>query len=274
MKEDATAKELENLLREALKSGLESPRGGTPILQLKTVPLQVQPVPVKPVVAAPPSEAERNSVPGLAEKLAPDSIRPPGPKQTSSSRSRTSVFALAALGIFALAAAGGAAWLARERHAIPVASAATTQATQATPSNESPPSSEGAVGISVAARPADPPAAVTEAPKASTPAPPPTFSEPALVRTTAAAPERTEPKEAKAEANEAKTEAKEAKTEPKPKHSTVATAKAEAKSEKTTIADKPEKPEKKEVAPPPAPATPPAGSVDALLEQQLKGAIP
>src|SRR5687767_8386453 len=47
MKEDAAAKELENLLRDALNTGIESPRGGVPIVQLKTVPLQVQHIPQK-----------------------------------------------------------------------------------------------------------------------------------------------------------------------------------------------------------------------------------
>ena len=271
MKEDATAKELESLLREALNSGLESPRGGTPILQLKTVPLQVQSVPMKPAASASATPAPVVDVAppsGLAERLAPDSVRPPATKAPEkSTRSRSSFLALLALGAFAVAAAGGAAWLARDKHAVPVASAATTTAPHA---NEQ--SSEGAVGISIAARPGDAPASTetsnVDAPAAAVPAPPPTFVAPV--------PEPASAKAEGAEAKEAKAEAKVAKAEVKPRPSPAPAApKAEVKSEKTATSEKTDKTEKKEAAPSaPAPASPPAGSVDALLQQQLKGAIP
>jgi hypothetical protein len=270
MKEDAAAKELEDLLRDALNAGLEPPRGATPLMQLKTVPLQVQHIPMKPAAAPkpPPVETAPDSITGLADKLAPESIPPPAPSRTATTkRSRSSLVALVTVGTIALAAAGGAVWLSHERHA-PIASAGTTAAMQT--SNDTP-ATEGAVGIPVAARPAE----------TSTPAPTPTEGakigdgKPTTTgAATLAVAAASTPVSAKADKLDAKPElkdAKENKAETKPKHSP-ASAKTEAKAEKTTTV------EKKEAAQPPAPPPPPpapaAGGVDALLQQQLKGAIP
>src|SRR5258708_4219541 len=68
MKEDNAEHDLDALLRDALNNGLESPRGAAPILQLRTMPLEVQAGAI----------ATRDSVPGLAPKLAPESVAPKG----------------------------------------------------------------------------------------------------------------------------------------------------------------------------------------------------
>src|SRR5690606_987388 len=108
MKDDASAKELEKLLREALSAGLESPRGATPILQLKTMPLQVQAPPKAPTPSS--AESTPDEPPSLADKLAPESIRPPAPAAPRK-KSRASAIALGALAALALGAIGAAAWL-------------------------------------------------------------------------------------------------------------------------------------------------------------------
>ncbi|MBX3222145.1 MAG: hypothetical protein KF795_16630 [Labilithrix sp.] len=287
MKEDAAAKELEDLLRDALNTGLESPRGGTPLLQLKTVPLQVQQIPMKqaaPRPATATATAPPNSGPGLADKLAPDSIRPAAPAAAKDApkakRSRSSLVALLVVGGFALAAAGGAAWLARQRDGFSMASAATRAPAESAPADVAP--AEGAVGLSVAARPADGPA--TEGAPADvanatpTPPPPPTFNSGSEAPPASTAVAATTARADKPEAKEAKpTEVKDAKPETKDAKPAEVKAKpvapapvAKPAPEKTATAEKVEKKE----APPPAAPTPPAASVDALLEQQLKGAIP
>jgi hypothetical protein len=296
MKEDAAAKELENLLRDALNTGIESPRGGVPIVQLKTVPLQVQHIPQKKpptstksvpqrVAAPPPSSARAvdqapDSVPQLADRLEAKSLRPAAEQR----KSRASTIAIFLLGLGAIAAAGGAAWRAKNQkdataNQTPVAT--TTATTVVTTTNATPSSTEGAVGISLTSRPANEssssaPAAPTPAAETkpaetaaaappTTPAPPPTSKveePPPPVVKAAATPKAAPP-------------TPEAKPEPTPKKHAAAppppapTPKAEPKPAAT--------PEKKEAKaePPPKPAPAPAnGGVDALLQQQLKGAIP
>jgi len=279
MKEDASAKELENLLREALNTGLETPRGGAaPLVQLKTVPLQVQHIPIRKAAAPAPAPAAvsvpavdqaPDSIGGLADKLAPESVPPKAmKKEPPAKKKRTSTFALLGVGLFALAAAGGAVWFARHRHPFGIASAATTNTTPAAQATTQATSTEGAVGIAVASRPVDAPAAsaTTEVKTdVATPAPPPTFAAAA-----AAAP----PVVANAKA-EKSTPAPAEKAAPaeKPKTSHHSTAAAKPAPE-----PKPEKAEKSASADKPAdkPAAPaaPGASVDAILQQQLKGAIP
>lgn len=279
MKEDAAAKELEELLRDALKTGVDQPRSGAGPIQLSTVPLKVQPVPMKPAarVQAPPV-AQRESIPGLADKLAPESVRPPAPAKKPEAKSGSSIYALIAVGAFALAFGGGAWWL--RTHSPP--EAATAPVAPVAPAAE-PTTSEGAVGIAVAARPAPAPSAAESTapqeakpaeakpaetkPVAAEPAPAPVAAAPAVTTAetkpaapvpVAVAPSKPEPKEAK-----------EAKPAPTHRHAAPAPRPEAPKGEKTATADKPEK---KEAAP--APAAPAGGSVDALLQQQLKGAIP
>ena len=295
MKNDGGAKDLEALLRDALNQGIDS-RGAAPITQLKTMPLEVQ-------VAPRPAALERESVPGLAPKLAPDSARPPSVASPPSSpsavspsskkrsepppRARSSVLALVTVGALALTAATGA-WLASRRPVAPVAGAsATSPSTVVT-------TTEGAVGIPVTSRPAQPPPAETasttekdqakaaetakptEPPPAVTAAAAPTPVAPVAAVAPETKPEakpETKPETkpaAKAEAKPvAASEPKADKPEPKPAakaHGGGARAdRSSAPAEKADKADKP--------AAPPAP-TPAAGSVDALLQQQLKGAIP
>jgi hypothetical protein len=261
MKEEATAKELENLLRDAL-SGLETPRGHVPLVQLKTVPLDIQTLP-KPAPSSSrvvESASSSQSEPRLADKLAPESIRPSATAKSADpsrgvEKRHTSRFALGAIGLLAIAAAGGALWFSQQRHAMPIASAATN--TNAKP-NAASVASEGAVVIAAVSRPSE--AANTTAPGPS----------------------------AKGEATPAKTE------EPKPVAAPVLPSPVVAGKAAPTPVEKPEvktkhvaapvaapkavvakkedtKPVEKASPPPPAPA---GASVDALLQQQLKGAIP
>lgn len=280
MKEDASAKELENLLREALNTGLETPRGGAaPLVQLKTVPLQVQHIPIRkaapapaPAVAVsvPAVDQAPDSIGGLADKLAPESVPPKAmKKEAAPKKKRTSTFALLGVGLFALAAAGGAVWFARHRHPFGIASAATTNTTPVAQATTQATSTEGAVGIAVASRPVDAPAGTTT-PEAktdvATPAPPPTF---------AAVPAAAPPVVANAKV-EKSTPAPAEKAAPaeKPKsshHSTAAAKPApEPKPEKAEKSASADKPADKPAAAPAAPGA----SVDAILQQQLKGAIP
>jgi hypothetical protein len=258
MKDDASAKELEKLLRDALSAGLESPRGTTPILQLKTMPLEVQAPPKAPAASS--VESASDEPPSLADKLAPESIRPPAPVAPKKKGSHASAIALGALAALALGAIGMAAWLGRGHDATSETSVATTAAN----------TSEGAVAIGVASRPADSPGEPRAASKDEpTPAPPPTF-----VATAADPPPPAEPSPyaarpapaAHAEKAADKTEKVEAK--PKPAAPKPAEKKEAKPAEKASTAS-----EKAAAAPPP-PAPAPSSSVDALLEQQLKGAIP
>jgi hypothetical protein len=270
MKEDATAKELERLLRDALNTTAEPARGATPLLQLKTVPLQVQHIPVKAqpapkkaepkpeVIVAPKIETASDSIPELADRLAPESV-PPRAASSNQNRSRSSRVALLAMGALAVAATGAAFWFARER--APMTSTAPVTAAAA-PEGAS---TEGAVGISISARPLAATAAPTnEAPKAEEAKPAPVAAPPPVVAAPTPSPAA---RAEKPEAKEAKADVKEPKAETKPKHSTLA-----AKVEKAEASPKPERKE-----PAPAPASPPNGggssAVDAL-NQQLKGAIP
>lgn len=280
MKEDSATKELENLLREAMNYDLEPSRGEQPLVQLKTMPLDVQQLPKKPptvtksVAPAPPSSARAvepppDSIPQLADKLeAPPSAAAAKPAAAAAPpKSRASMYALMALGTIALAAAGGAAW--RAKHG----GLASTSAPEPTTSATAAESAEAVVGIAVS-RPteATPSASVLAT---SEPAPPPTTKseEPAPPASTVAAvvepPKAAEPPRA---AEPPKAEPKPTAAEPKvvaPKpHVTVAAKPAEVKPvEKKEAKAAPS--EKKEE---PKPAT--TGGVDALLQQQLKGAIP
>jgi hypothetical protein len=262
MKEDdASAKEIEKLLRESLNAGLESPRGATPILQLKTMPLQVQAPPKAPAPSS--GEGASHDPPSLADKLAPESIRPPASAAPKAKSSRASVIALGTLAMMALGATGVAAWLGRGHDATSETSAGAAAAS----------TSEGAVAIGVASRPADSPSAArTASSDEPRPAPPPTFIAtataatppaeplPHAARPTPAAPaEKAVDKTEKVEA-EAEVEAKPKPAAPKP------VAKKEAKTA--------EKAAEKTAATPPPPTAAPPSSVDALLEQQLKGALP
>lgn len=236
--DDATAMEIEKLLRDALSSGAESAHGGTPLLQLKTVPLPVQPAPVAP--ARPTVAATEPIAPGLADKLAPESVRPPAPSP-SRNRSRASVFTLLGMGTFTLAALAGAIWLAREHHTD--AMFASAELTTTSPSDDT--AVQDAVGIAVAARPA------AEGPKETAPAPPPPFKE------SASAPPKagTKPETRGA----------------RPRHSAV-TEKTEAKA-KAEKADADRVEAKVERAAPVVAGHTPS-AVDAVLQQQLKSAIP
>jgi hypothetical protein len=297
MKEEGSGKELEALLREALNSGLETPRGGggTPIHQLKTVPLTVQTLPKR---APSIEEPSRDSVPGLAKKLAPNSV-PPKPQAVKASAAaqakgkskgkekesgkvaraeigaaperRSSGSALFAIGFIALAAAGGAIWFAQKHQMGPLATTAPPTAQAAVTPAATTSVVEGAVGIAVV-RPPDaptsPPATIAAStPAAPAPEPPPPATKPEEPRppatltlggspppvTKAAEPKVVQPKE-----------------DPKPAprvHHASAAPKPEPKPEKAAAPTPPTP------APAPAPA-PAAGGVDALLQQQLKGAIP
>lgn len=296
MKDDVPSN-LENLLHDALKTGLDAPRGGVPIVQLKTVPLHVQGAPKSS--GAPPSSAAPR---GLAVKV--ESVRPRAApaktvKAAGKTSPRTSFVALGIMGSFVVAAATGAVWLARERRAAPLAGLAPPPATGNTVTRGT---SEGAVGIAIASRPASSRASVTpdgtgvepsvksEDSKraAMTPSQAPT-SDVGLPKTERldktnslvnsghvdppggsdrSAKHDTNDKDDKSERGEV---AKVDRPEPRQR---VGAPPAAARPDPKAAS-----PEKKDAKPAEraektASTSPPAGSVDALLQQQLKGAIP
>ena len=279
MKDDAAgATELEALLRDALND-LETPRaGGSPILQLKTVPLKIEDLApararVPAAVAARSAPVERvpessrlvsESVPpkAMAVKAKASAQAKRGKASTTGrnasvepKRSRASLYAVLGLGAVALAAAGGAAWRVRPH---PVAAVATAErAAVVAPAA----TAEGAVGIAVASRPADAP---RDPPKEDAPRPEPTAF--AVNPITSRVDSRPEGKPAEIR--------RELQAPPiavaRPAVHHAAAPRAEARP--SMVPDRPAA----AAAPPAAPAAPPPApaSVDALLQQQLKGAIP
>lgn len=244
MKEDATAQELGNLLRDALSNGFESPRGETPILQLDTMPLPVQRIPIRPVVEA---------VPESVPRLAPVSVSRPETVVTVSRTkrsSRTPIVAFAAIGLIALAAASGGIWMTKNPHALAVARRDTSTVVSPEPSTH-----EHAVAIALASRPTE---TLSEAPARENEmraAAKPSGLVDAKMQTTPTAANGIAPPEP---------------TEARPKiYSVTATSKPLPEKTEKIAAEK-----REGSPPPPTPAPPSGGSVDALLEQQLKGAIP
>ncbi len=279
MKDDAAgATELEALLRDALND-LETPRGGgSPILQLRTVPLQLQDIaPARAraaAVAVAPAPVE--GVPESSSRLVSESIPPKamatkakasaqakrGKSKTTTGhvaaaaeprRSRASLYAVLTLGAIALAAAGGAAWRARPHAVVPVATAETTVAPVAAPVV----TAEGALGIAVASRPADAPKDDAAKPEDKALAANPI---------TARVDSRPEGKPAEIR-RDPQAPAPVAIAKPAAQHHSALSPRAEAKAPPMV----PDKPAAATVAAPPPPAP---ASVDALVQQQLKGAIP
>ena len=271
MKEDAAAKELEDLLRDALETGIGAPssrqaaRAQQQMGQMRTVPLPFKPGPSKPLVTT----GRRIDV-GLAAianeedddepRLNADAFASaPEPEQK---KSRLGLFAVLAVAVLGLGA-GGYAWKLQHRAAAQAAAAAAVV-------SPAPAVTEGAVGFSVASRPAmpaatdpkpeDPVGAATIAkaevilkPEPAPVAPPPVFA-------AAPRPVSTAPVVAAAPRPESKPAYVRPEPPPRPEPKPVVAA---ARPEPAP-------------APRPAPAAPQpaAGSVDALLQQQLKGAIP
>jgi cytoskeletal protein RodZ len=288
MKDDR-ATELEALLRDALNSGAESPRGKTPILQLKTMPVSLQDS-VVPTPAAAPAVARAVEPPAPeSSRLVSESVPPkPTPVKAkaaaqakrntsrnkvtkSDKRGRSSLVAVLSIGLVALGAAGSAAWVARKHRTVAVATV-TAAETAAPAVTGAPPAaaSEGAVGIQVASRPAETKPAeapkVDEAKAAAAAAAPVSPAAPVVVAPVVAAPVVAAKIDVKPEPKAATPrETPPAAPAPKPvvHHSAVAKAEKPAAAEKPPVAEKPA------AAPAPQPA-----SVDAILQQQLKGAIP
>lgn len=277
MKEDAAAKELEDLLRDALETAAPPHSTRQPQGSMRTMPLPFTPAPAQPLatsgnridVALKHAEEDPDDIP----RLAVDAFATSPPQEK---KSRAGLFAVLGVALVAVAAGGAAFW--KTKHATPAAPAVVAQAAPVATTT----ASEGAVGFAVAARPADaPPAAepkpdeavgaatIAKAdvvakpePVVAAPAPPPPAARPAAV--VAAAP-KAEPRPVVAAPTPAPRPVvvappPAAKPEPRPAPPPVVAA-------APPPAPKPEPPPRPVAAPQPA-------SVDAILQQQLKGAIP
>jgi hypothetical protein len=248
---------MSRLLLVASKIDAAPPR--VPFDQLPTVPLSVQPMPkarqvdapIKPPPSVPREPEDRKETAPSAGTGTPSQVK---------ARLRASVIAVAIVGLLAATCAGAAAWFAWGPHVEPIAGAARSIADTSPKANIM--TAESAVGITVASRttqPAEgPKAEASDAKPLPIPAPPPTFN-----------PTSTKVEDADETSRSVR--------EPKPKRATArAATKAESKAgppERQSVEDKAtEKPAT--TAPVTTTATPPAGSVDALLQQQLRGAIP
>ncbi|HEY8076729.1 MAG TPA: hypothetical protein VIF62_21535 [Labilithrix sp.] len=214
--------------------------------QQAVVPGVAVPAPAPKVVAAP---ASARSAPATSSstKKAEEAKRDAPTAKVARKRSSTPTLLLAITGIVAIGAAGGAVWQAKK-----MGTATPAQAATAAPS-------EGAVKFNIPARPADDPAppADTTPPaevKPADPAPP----------VTAAAADPT----AKAVDPAAKPDPKTA--EPKPVHHARIVPAAAPAPQAPVAAAEPKKTEDKKPAAQPTTAP----SVDAILQQQLKSAIP
>ncbi len=207
-----------------------------------------------PIVAAPPASpravpAAPASAPAKKPTAAEQAKRDVPTAKIPRKRSSLPTVLLVVTGIIAVGAAGGAVWQAKKMGA------------QAAP--PAPTTTEGAVKFAVPARPADdpaPPPADTTPPAEVKPADPPP-------PVTAAAADPAPPTTAKPADPAAKPDPKTADT--KPVHHTRVVAPPPPPA--PVAAAEPKKTEDKKPA---APAATPAPSVDAILQQQLKSAIP
>lgn len=233
--------------------------------QLKTIPLTAAGLAAAQASAAALSKA--NSRESSPPRTKGEAARSPVSAAVEPARrkvSRGTTVTLAAIGVLAIACAG-AGWTQRNNKTV-VAQTGTTSAPavkEATPAAQ-PPTAETAVGFVVAARPtsaptegAAPAEVKTEAKVEAAPAAPPTGMPAPVVE---AAPEAAAP-------TKRVTMRPRVVSEPAPKADPPAPREPKAKPpEKTASAAPPE-------APKPAPAAAPS-SVDAILQQQLKSAIP
>jgi hypothetical protein len=251
---------LQEIVRDALKAnGLDPDTGKTPLIQPRTLPM-IEPQPLKaPAIAKEEPPAAPASAPSAASAAKTTAIVP------RRSKSRTSAIVLGLMGICVVASAGAAAHLARTKSAVRPASAAV--ATHEPPAPATQATTESAVKIASGARPAEA-APATPASEQPTTAP---ATEPAPA-VAAAAPAETASDEKKEERRHTRRRAPKAEA-PSSQPATTAAAEAKPREEpkpvvKTASAAEEKKPEEKKAAPAAA------GSVDAILQQQLNSAIP
>ena len=274
MKEDAAAKELEDLLRDALETAAPPQSARQPQGAMRTMPLPFTPAPAQPLstagnridVALKHAEDDPDDIP----RLAVDAFATTPPPEK---KSRAGLLAVLGVALVACAAGGGAYW--KTKHPTVTAPAVVAQAAPVATTT----ASEGAVGFAVAARPADAPPAAEPKPDevvgAATIAKADVVAKPEPV--VAAAAPKPEPRPSPVVA---------AAPKPEPRPVVAAAPKPEPRPVVAAPPPPAPKPEPKPVVaaappPPPAPApaprptaAPQAASVDAILQQQLKGAIP
>ncbi len=271
------AENLSSMLREALKEqGLEV---GPALQQPKTVPLvQVQkvapapqPAPAPAVVPAVVPSAHPPGAPAERAATTPPVVVSASAKkpETTKRSTGTSAIALGVMGLLALGATGGAMWLAKKKPMTAVASAATTPhtgASAALPASAQP--EDTAVAVAPAARPAAPVVSATAAAEAK-PEPPETKPETKPEAKPEAKPQPAPPQRFVASTPPATKPSSVVASAPPPKAAAPAPAPVAKSEPKPKPVEKNDVEEKRPAAP-----SAPAGSVDALLQQQLKGAIP